>query len=371
VTRVRVGVIGCGLIAQVVHLPMMAAMADQFEVVAIADPSRVTRDGVGARYRVKAAFEDWRSLLQSQLDAVVVCSPNYTHADVVLAALDAGLDVLVEKPLCLDPADARAIVVRAAAANRVVQVGYMKRYDAAVEHLVTNMPALPAELEYVEVTTFDPRLAREPFVPASSLIVGKDIPESTKQQAAESLVTQAHSAVGIDDPRLAAIYSDVFMGALIHDVNLVSAVTGTSVAGEAVAVDAGAWAGGRAASLTMRLSNGADWRSTWMLLDGLERFEETASFYWRDAAARLTFDAPYFSAAPTHLDVAQGAEILKRHAHRDAYRAELAHFHACVTERAECRTPASQGELDMTLIAQAVRAGLASGGIAAPRTLGS
>ena len=54
----------------------------------------------------------------------------------MLDALDAGLHVLVEKPLCLAPADADAIAARAQQRGRVVQVGYMKRFDPAYERLL-------------------------------------------------------------------------------------------------------------------------------------------------------------------------------------------------------------------------------------------
>ena len=72
-------------------------------------------------------------------DAVLVCSPNETHAEVVLDALAAGAHVLVEKPLCLTERDAARIVTARDRAGLVVQVGYMKRFDPAYEALLDDL----------------------------------------------------------------------------------------------------------------------------------------------------------------------------------------------------------------------------------------
>jgi predicted dehydrogenase len=133
------GIVGAGLVAQVAHLPELALLADRFDVVAVAEPDAGSRALVARRNGIRRAHAGWEDLLEAGgLDAVLVCSPTASHAAVTLAALDAGLHVLVEKPLCLDPADADRVV--AAAGDRVVQVGYMKRFDPAYEALLDDLP---------------------------------------------------------------------------------------------------------------------------------------------------------------------------------------------------------------------------------------
>src|SRR5262249_23527898 len=138
---VRVGVVGAGLVAQAEHLPYLAALGDRFTISAIAEPSRTVREALGARYGIPGLHADHRAMLDAGgLDAVVVCSPAGTHAEVVLAALDAGLHVFVEKPMCITLADADAIVAARDRAGKVVQVGTMKRYDPAVEAMLDALP---------------------------------------------------------------------------------------------------------------------------------------------------------------------------------------------------------------------------------------
>ena len=154
---VRVGVVGAGLVAQAMHIQYLAAMRDRFALVALAEPSRTVREAIGARYGIAGLHGDYRSLLDAGgVDAVVVCSPAGTHAEVVLAALDADLHVFVEKPMCITLADADAIVAARDRAGRVVQVGTMKRFDPAYERLLEELPQSAESLRYVSVVVNDP-----------------------------------------------------------------------------------------------------------------------------------------------------------------------------------------------------------------------
>src|SRR5262249_53163666 len=136
---IRVGVVGGGLVAQAEHIPYLNGLREHFSLVALAEPSRVVREALGARYGIAGLHADHRSLLDAGgLDAIVVCSPAGTHAQVVLDALAIGLHVFVEKPMCITLEDADAIIAARDQAGRVVQVGTMKRYDPAVEAMLDN-----------------------------------------------------------------------------------------------------------------------------------------------------------------------------------------------------------------------------------------
>ena len=114
----RLGVVGCGLITQLAHLPALAAQSERFAVVAVADPSPRVREAVARRHGIAAAYAAHEDLLaHAGVDAVLVASPNGTHAQVTLDALDAGAHVLVEKPMCLTATDAGRIVEFAARAG--------------------------------------------------------------------------------------------------------------------------------------------------------------------------------------------------------------------------------------------------------------
>src|SRR5919109_1958220 len=99
--RVRVGVIGCGTIAQIAHLPYLRDLDDRFAIAALCDVSPGTLAAVGEHWGVPphARFDDYRELCASDLvDAMMVC-PSGSHVPHAIAALEAGQHVIVEKPL--------------------------------------------------------------------------------------------------------------------------------------------------------------------------------------------------------------------------------------------------------------------------------
>jgi predicted dehydrogenase len=106
---IRIGIVGGGLRTQVAHLPALRSLDALFGVAALADPSRAVREALAARYGIARTYADHAALLEQRgLDAVLVCSPSGTHAQVVLDALAAGLHVLVESAaVCGRPASWR------------------------------------------------------------------------------------------------------------------------------------------------------------------------------------------------------------------------------------------------------------------------
>ena len=140
----RIGVVGGGLVAQAEHLPYLASLRDRFTVAALAEPSETVRVALGERYGIQGLYADPKALVDdASLDAVVICSPAGTHAEVILAALDAGLHVFVEKPMCITLADADRIVAARDRASRVVQVGTMKRFDPHTSGCLRSCPSRP------------------------------------------------------------------------------------------------------------------------------------------------------------------------------------------------------------------------------------
>ncbi len=337
----RLGVVGGGLIAQIAHLPALRSLDAQFSVRALAEPSLGVRSALARRYGIAETYADHAELLaRAQLDAVLVCSPNGTHARVVLDAIDAGLHVLVEKPLCLSPRDAEAIVERARERGRVVQVGYMKRFDPAYELLLEHVPG---RLRLVSSATVDPGIGTR--LRPAGYVGGAAAPDrETAAQVAE--------AIGSEDPRHVPPYSDAFAGALAHDVDLVlGAVDARWRVTDAATADDGTLAYGAWAS-----EDGARWSALWQLAPAAGAFSETLRLFGADGVVSLRFPAPYHGSAPAQLHVSGEPERRWSPA-ANTYVRSLEHFHACVVEGEPCRSPAS-AEI-VALLAELYRAAIA------------
>ena len=130
----RYGIIGTGMMGWE-HIRNLALIPDA-QVVAAADPDANSRDI--ARHTAPGAtiYEDYRELLRAPLDAVVIATPNFTHADVLRDAFATDLPILVEKPLCTTIEDCHQLREGAARRRALVWVGLEYRFVPTVARLI-------------------------------------------------------------------------------------------------------------------------------------------------------------------------------------------------------------------------------------------
>ena len=126
----RVGVIGVGVMGTD-HAERLSQRVAGATLVAVADPDVGRAEAVAARLGSVRAYADPLDLVADDaVDAVVVASPGSFHEEQVVACIEAGTHVLCEKPLTLDGAAAlRVVRAERAAGRRLVQVGFMRRFD--------------------------------------------------------------------------------------------------------------------------------------------------------------------------------------------------------------------------------------------------
>lgn len=121
--RARVGVVGTGWWATRVHLPALAGYG-RVDLVGVVDPDTHRAALAADRFGVSHVLADIAELLDLGVDAVVIATPHDTHYRLAAAALSAGADVLIEKPMVLDPAEGRHLVGLAERSGRRIHVGY-------------------------------------------------------------------------------------------------------------------------------------------------------------------------------------------------------------------------------------------------------
>ncbi|MHB2018653.1 MAG: Gfo/Idh/MocA family protein [Candidatus Xenobia bacterium] len=108
-TRIRLGVIGAGTMAQNFHLPAFARMPE-VELVAICGSNAENRTACARQYGIPEVLSDYRRLLAiGELDAVVIATPNATHAEIAMQALRQGKHVLCERPTGMNAAETEAV----------------------------------------------------------------------------------------------------------------------------------------------------------------------------------------------------------------------------------------------------------------------
>lgn len=135
---VRLGMIGLGFIPTSAHLPGLAPLIENGTVVlqAFCDSNEETLQEQAAAYKPRAVYDNHHELFErEQLDAIYLCIPPTLHTDEILIAADKGIAVFVEKPQSMDLAQAMLFNDAVQKAGIVTQVGFVHRYEPAVEPL--------------------------------------------------------------------------------------------------------------------------------------------------------------------------------------------------------------------------------------------
>lgn len=146
--KVRVGVVGAGQFGR--NHVRVAAQSPRAELAAVVDldPQRAAEAGT-------LALSDYRDL-PGKVDAAIVSAPTSVHAEIGCALLEAGIDVLMEKPIAPDLASADRLIAAAAANGRVLQIGHLERFNPAVLAL-EKLAGIPLFFEVHRLSVFSPR----------------------------------------------------------------------------------------------------------------------------------------------------------------------------------------------------------------------
>ena len=132
----KIGIVGCGGIANGKHLPAIKRNGN-FEAVAFCDLIEERAVKAKEEYGTPDArvYTDYQELIKEDLDAVYVLTPNNAHAPVTIAALKAGKHVMCEKPMAKTYAEAKEMVETAKETGKILTIGYQNRYRPDSQYL--------------------------------------------------------------------------------------------------------------------------------------------------------------------------------------------------------------------------------------------
>jgi predicted dehydrogenase len=343
--RLRVGVVGTGVIAQVMHLHYLDELAESYEVAAVCDVVAENARACAERYGVPAVFTDWREMLRESLDAVLVLTSG-SHAPIAVAAAQAGKHVLVEKPMCFSVPEGQAMREAAEQAGVTLMVAYPKRYDPAYARFQKEAGEL-AEPRLLRVTTFEspfrPYIEHYPLLPA--------VPPSAEVAERLQANTDASIAAALGDATEfeRRAYHMVLLDTLVHELNTVRGLLGEPDRLDYVDL--------REHSLTAMLRFGdLPVAIHWLDLPGIARYEMEFALYAPDARVRLAFPSPFLRSEPSLLEIEGGDPGTARSwrseeivSYESAFKRELIAFHDCVVNGTEPVTSGLDGLRDIAL----------------------
>jgi len=311
----RLGVIGCGTIAQIMHIPNILDTPG-LELVAISDVYKPVLNAVGDRYNVARRFTDYHELLaQDDIDAVVICHSG-SHRESVIAALDADKHILVEKPLAWNLREVEEVAQEVKSSDRVVQLAYHKLYDPGFAYAKEQVDQMD-DLAYVECKTIH---AADEFNKAPyPLLRGKD--EITQFQydlpdflpysqaireglAGGDLAAQVDEALGNrkDDPTLRLAYGLLIIS-VIHQVYTLYGFLGEVKR----VIHTEFWREGMSMHVLAEFAGGVRCAINWQYLPYLNHYHEEYGFYGNNRRVKFTLPGPYYRNFPSPVTV-QGGE---------------------------------------------------------------
>ena len=349
--RLRVGVIGTGVIGQVMHLHFLRELRDHFEIAALCDISRDSVTANANEYGVTSLHTDWRDLLREPLDAVLILTSG-SHAPIAIEAARAGLHVFVEKPMCFSVAEGLEMVAAAQQSGVVLMLGYPKRYDPAFGRFKEEVANL-REPTLLRVTTTESPF--QPYVGHYPLTVSSDVTSEVLAPLQADSTSRLVAAIGTDDAFLLGQYQAVLLDTLVHEINTVRAVLG-----EPDRLDFVDMQPGRLSALLSFADTSA--AIHWIDVPAMTRYSMEFAMFAKDGRAILTFPSPYLRNAPTLLSIEGGSandvaswrreEVTS---YESGFKEELRAFYAAVVDGAQVITSGTDAARDIAMCQAIIR----------------
>jgi len=347
--RLNVGLIGMGEVAQLIHLPVLEALPEQYRIAAFCDVSPMLLSAMGNKYGVDRLYSDAGELARDpDLDVVLVLNSDEYHAECAIAAANGGKHVLIEKPMCLTFAEADAIIEARDRSGVKVMVGYMRRYATAFEEAVREI----GKMERVHYARVRDIIGPNAFFtrPTSHTLAFGDIPEALKQDRNARALKIGVEATGLapDSP-----YIDLyrFLGGLSsHDLSVMREALGMplGVVGAKYTVTDGY------PFLTAIFDYG-DFSVVFETgVDGQGRFDAHLEVYGIGKSVKVQYDTPYIRHLPTKLTIGETvgetySESVIRPTFTDPYTLEMKHFHEAITQDRQPKTTPEDYKNDLIL----------------------
>ena len=349
--RVRLGLVGAGVVAQAIHVPILERRSDLFEVTAVCDPSPAARDAVADRCGVDSSGrrEHLGDLLDGgDVDAVLVLSSG-SHGRICTEAIAAGLPVFCEKPLAYTIGEADTLAGAASLA-----VGYMKLYDSAFQLALDLLSDAPP-LRSVEVTVLHPPAAAQ--VRHLELVRSDDVPPATRAELDSEIDQLLDCALGPAPEIVRRLYAWELLGSVVHDLALVRVLAGDPIR----CVHAEAWPTDDPSSLAIECLLPKDVRLSirWHYLPAYPVYTEEVRVHHDSGGVQIVFSSPYDDSVPTVLHVVdeiQGrARIRRFESSGSSFEAELVAFHRLVTSGTPPAAGPAQGRADIVTCQRIIR----------------
>jgi predicted dehydrogenase len=353
-TRKRIAVVGLGKITQIHHLPALVRQ-DDVEIVALCDLSGPLARNLAREYGLdeSVATTSAAEALERGPDAVVIATTH--HAPTLAEAVDAGIPTFVEKPCTWGVDEADAILVAAQARDVLVQVGYVKQFDAAVQRLREETAAAPPL--YARVHNFAGGRHRYERIHRVRKPEG-DL-AATGPSEEETLIRIIARNLGSADPERIAAFRTLALLA-IHDLNLVRWMWGDPAE---VAATSRASAYGRCFVITLGYASHQVSLEVLADFSTARDWDEHLAIYAPEGCRAVFFGSPFHRISPSTLTHrhAEGTQVRDDRmivSYESAFDRQMRSFLDAVEKGAEQGPGLREARDDLELVYRLTREGV-------------
>ena len=355
---VNIGIVGAGAVATSVHLPILTRRSDLFKVTAVADFNQAAAIHLTERFGIPtdAHFTSAYEMINSgKIQAIAIISSG-SHCDLVVAALEAGLNVFCEKPLAYTQNEMGRIEKSLKTSKGHLMIGYMKTYDPAITHAKKAIGAKRPRT--VDVLVLHPsgesqlatsEISVKAFPPSPELIVG--FVKSAQDLEVAALGEAAAKAFGKE-------YEDIMMGSIIHELSVLRAfdihITQIDFVDRWPRTS-------RSESFIIhgRTDDGVRVTIRWFYLDKYPMYQEEVRWVNEEEGHHITFSSPYILRVPTKLvstrRIGLDHDVSTFESYQPSFEIELVAFHALVTTGKQEYDPISAGYEDLNITQMVAR----------------
>jgi myo-inositol 2-dehydrogenase/D-chiro-inositol 1-dehydrogenase len=342
---IKVGLIGLGEVAQLMHLPILAD-DQRFEIAAISDVSPSLCAYVQKRYGVPVVHGDADGVITDpNLDAVFILTPDHLHADLLEKAIRSGKHVFIEKPACLTADQLQPLLALEQQPGQVVFVGYMRRFSRAFTELKKRLPALDT-IRHVRIRDI---IRESPFFVAQTRNVFKptDVPQEVIDDGRARTQAMLRSVMGEDCPPDALRAYQVLTGLASHSFSAMRDLLGAPK-GVRYAIQH------KGESVIALFDYGHFTVLYEAVIDDVSRFDAGIEVLTQNQHFKMNYDTPYIRNLPTKLEITTssdtetGTEVIGP-IYEDAFRIELRAFLDSVVNGTQNKTTLDDSMADLLL----------------------
>lgn len=344
----KVGIVGCGTIAQIMHLPYLKELEELYEIVALCDVSKKLVRKMGGLYNVKKIYTDHHKLLNdADIDAVIILTP-LNHSEIAIEAASMGIHILTEKPMSISLKEADEMI-QAANKNRVkLMAAHMRIYNPAYEAAKDIINGIKDKIfirlhTNCGITGGAPEFLNQ----VAKIYRFDDVPNKVRKEQEVFIEKHLKELTGLSETSK-NLYINT-LGGGIHDIYVLRGIFGNPR--KVLFTDK--WNGW----IISVLDYGEGLRCSYTMggTADVSDFEAGFTVYGRDKVVTLKFQTSYIKNAPAEIEVREmdkGMFVRKtiRASWEESFKRELLHFHECIVKHIPPLTCGETAKQDQKLL---------------------